>query len=159
MMLQFGASLTDDTRSVNYDRNTFIIKATDLFEWSTKRLTKRLKTISSTWCFVNPCKSAWCWPGYDWLTKWYSANGLYYKHVMIVMAIVSHAGKWCHNLEHHSRGLVYDRMFSVPKSNCNCVYNYGITYGQYSIPMIVIYDIHYACHKFYHDHRMGLLMC
>jgi len=27
-MLQFGASLTDDTRSVNYDRNTFIIQAT-----------------------------------------------------------------------------------------------------------------------------------
>jgi len=27
--LQFGASLTDDTRSVNYDRNTFIIQATD----------------------------------------------------------------------------------------------------------------------------------
>ncbi len=27
-MLQFGVSLTDDTRSVNYDRNTFIIKAT-----------------------------------------------------------------------------------------------------------------------------------
>jgi hypothetical protein len=30
-MLQFAASLTDDTRSVNYDRNTFIIQATDLF--------------------------------------------------------------------------------------------------------------------------------
>ncbi len=30
MMLQFGASLTDDTRSVNYDRNTFTIQATDL---------------------------------------------------------------------------------------------------------------------------------
>jgi hypothetical protein len=28
-MLQFGASLTDNTRSVNYDRNTFIIQATD----------------------------------------------------------------------------------------------------------------------------------
>ncbi len=27
-MLQFGASLTDDTRSVNYDRNMFIIQAT-----------------------------------------------------------------------------------------------------------------------------------
>ncbi len=27
-MLQFGASLTDDTRSVNYDHNTFIIQAT-----------------------------------------------------------------------------------------------------------------------------------
>jgi hypothetical protein len=26
--LQFGASLTDDTRSVNYDHNTFIIQAT-----------------------------------------------------------------------------------------------------------------------------------
>jgi hypothetical protein len=28
-MLQFGASLTDNTRGVNYDRNTFIIQATD----------------------------------------------------------------------------------------------------------------------------------
>ncbi len=27
-MLQFGASLTDDTWSVNYDRSTFIIQAT-----------------------------------------------------------------------------------------------------------------------------------
>jgi len=26
--LQFGASLTDDTRSFNYDRKTFIIQAT-----------------------------------------------------------------------------------------------------------------------------------
>ncbi len=31
VMLQFGASLTDDTRSVNYDRNTFIIQATVFF--------------------------------------------------------------------------------------------------------------------------------
>jgi hypothetical protein len=30
-MLQFGASLTIDARSVNYDRNIFIIQATDLF--------------------------------------------------------------------------------------------------------------------------------
>ncbi len=29
-MLQFGASLTDNTRSVNYDLNTFIIQATGL---------------------------------------------------------------------------------------------------------------------------------
>ncbi len=28
MTLQFGASLTDDTRSANYDHNTFIIQAT-----------------------------------------------------------------------------------------------------------------------------------
>ncbi len=28
-MLQFGASLTDDNSSVNYDRNMFIIQATD----------------------------------------------------------------------------------------------------------------------------------
>jgi hypothetical protein len=27
--LQFGVSLTDDTRSVNYDHNTFIIQATE----------------------------------------------------------------------------------------------------------------------------------
>ena len=27
-MLQFGVSLTDDTNSVNYDRNMFIIQAT-----------------------------------------------------------------------------------------------------------------------------------
>ncbi len=32
-MLQFGASLTDDTRSINYDRNTFIIQATGEVEW------------------------------------------------------------------------------------------------------------------------------
>ncbi len=30
-MLQIVASLTDDTRSVNYDRNTFIIQATERF--------------------------------------------------------------------------------------------------------------------------------
>ncbi len=30
MTLQFGASLTDDTRSVNYDRNTFIIQVPGL---------------------------------------------------------------------------------------------------------------------------------
>ncbi len=29
MTLQFGASLTDNARSINYDRNTFIIQATD----------------------------------------------------------------------------------------------------------------------------------
>ncbi len=28
-MLQFGALLTDDTSSVNYDNNMFIIQATD----------------------------------------------------------------------------------------------------------------------------------
>jgi hypothetical protein len=28
--LQFGASLTDDSRSVNYDHNMFIIQATDV---------------------------------------------------------------------------------------------------------------------------------
>ena len=33
-MLQFGASLTDDTRSINYDRNTVIIQATGLWELS-----------------------------------------------------------------------------------------------------------------------------
>ncbi len=31
MTLKFGASLTDDTSSINYDRNMFIIKATGLF--------------------------------------------------------------------------------------------------------------------------------
>jgi hypothetical protein len=30
VMLQFGASLTDKARSVNYDRNMFIIQATGL---------------------------------------------------------------------------------------------------------------------------------
>jgi hypothetical protein len=29
VMLQFGTSLTDDASSVNYDRNMFIIKATE----------------------------------------------------------------------------------------------------------------------------------
>ncbi len=31
MMLQFGASLTYDTSSINYNRNMFIIQATELF--------------------------------------------------------------------------------------------------------------------------------
>jgi hypothetical protein len=31
-MLHFGASLTDDTSSVNYDRNLFIIHATGLLD-------------------------------------------------------------------------------------------------------------------------------
>ncbi len=30
-MLQFGASLTDDTRSVNYNHNIVIIQATGVF--------------------------------------------------------------------------------------------------------------------------------
>ncbi len=39
MMLQIGASLTDDARSVNYDRNTFMIQATGSAEVN-KRETK-----------------------------------------------------------------------------------------------------------------------
>ncbi len=35
MTLQFGASLTDDTRSVNYDCNTFIIQATGVSNMAT----------------------------------------------------------------------------------------------------------------------------
>ena len=35
MTLQFGASLTDDTRSVNYDCNTFIIQATGVSNTAT----------------------------------------------------------------------------------------------------------------------------
>ncbi len=31
-MVQFGASLTDNTRSVNYDHNTFITQATVVHE-------------------------------------------------------------------------------------------------------------------------------
>jgi hypothetical protein len=31
-MLQIVASLTDDTRSVNYERNTFIIQATGFIQ-------------------------------------------------------------------------------------------------------------------------------
>jgi hypothetical protein len=33
--LQFGASLTDDAGSVNYDRNTFIIQATAIISMTT----------------------------------------------------------------------------------------------------------------------------
>ncbi len=32
-MLQFGASLTEDTSSVNYNRNMFIIQATGIICW------------------------------------------------------------------------------------------------------------------------------
>ena len=39
MTLQFEASLTDDARSVNYDRNTFIIQATGSAE-ANRRETK-----------------------------------------------------------------------------------------------------------------------
>jgi len=46
-MLQFGASLTDDTRSVNYDHNTFIIQATE----------QALNCIFSTTFFVSINKS------------------------------------------------------------------------------------------------------
>jgi hypothetical protein len=31
VMLQFGASLTYDTNSINYDRNMFIVQATGAF--------------------------------------------------------------------------------------------------------------------------------
>jgi hypothetical protein len=43
-MLQFGASLTDDIRSVNYDRNTFIIQATGIPNWAKL---ERLSLVSS----------------------------------------------------------------------------------------------------------------
>ncbi len=39
-MLQFGASPTDDTRSVNYDRNMFIIQATGFILSANIGLTK-----------------------------------------------------------------------------------------------------------------------
>ncbi len=40
MTLQFGASPTDDTRSVNYDRNMFIIQATGFILSANIGLTK-----------------------------------------------------------------------------------------------------------------------
>jgi hypothetical protein len=46
-MLQFGASLTDDTRSVNYDCNTFIIQATGLLFLSKAR--SYLSGVSLCW--------------------------------------------------------------------------------------------------------------
>jgi hypothetical protein len=36
-MLQFGASLTDDASSVNYDRNMFIIQATGVLVMKKKK--------------------------------------------------------------------------------------------------------------------------
>ncbi len=57
-MLQFGASLTDDTRSINYDCNTFIIQATGCifdpveilslhFLWMTKNCLKDILRITT----------------------------------------------------------------------------------------------------------------
>jgi hypothetical protein len=42
-MLQIVASLTDDTRSVNYDRNTFIIQATGQSLGLTNRVVEHKK--------------------------------------------------------------------------------------------------------------------
>ncbi len=48
MTLQFGASLTDDTRSVNYDRNMFIIQATGVFVVkANNKVTDNIKDTSS----------------------------------------------------------------------------------------------------------------
>jgi hypothetical protein len=52
-MLQFGASLTDDASSVNYDHNMFIIKATGLLkileqaEWVCQEQTFQLIRLPS----------------------------------------------------------------------------------------------------------------
>jgi hypothetical protein len=51
-MLQFGASLTDDTRSVNYNRNTFIIQAKE-------REVEMMKNVAS---FMN--NPFYWFPGY-----------------------------------------------------------------------------------------------
>ncbi len=44
-MLQFGVSLTDDTRSINYDRNMFIIQATDVSKYEYMFVYKQLFTF------------------------------------------------------------------------------------------------------------------
>ncbi len=45
-MLQFGASLTYNTSSVNYDRNMFIIQATDHI-WNQKVLREMTEKIQN----------------------------------------------------------------------------------------------------------------
>ncbi len=47
-MLQFGASLTYDTSSDNYNCNMFIIQATGLIVGSKARIVRRLKQIQLT---------------------------------------------------------------------------------------------------------------
>ncbi len=50
-MLQFGASLADDTSSVNYDRNMFIIQATELMPTTASLINAWCKNASN---FVIP---------------------------------------------------------------------------------------------------------
>ena len=50
-MLQIVASLTDDTRSVNYDRNTFIIQATGKLDPDLKRVELLFHLKGGSACF------------------------------------------------------------------------------------------------------------
>ncbi len=52
-MLQFGASLTDDTRSVNYDRNTFITQATGYAARSINYAEKSVMVLTLGACTIK----------------------------------------------------------------------------------------------------------
>ncbi len=66
MVLQFGASLTDDTRSINYNHNMFTIQATGghdsnillkLFSFSTPVLIRHMLELNTVvfrhWCLLH----------------------------------------------------------------------------------------------------------
>ncbi len=79
MTLQFGASLTDDTRSVNYDHNMFIIQATGLTIltlYTTATLTcydsVKNVTVQST-SFTFPSTAITLNPGTVLYTFWHRA--------------------------------------------------------------------------------------
>ncbi len=63
-MLQFGASLTDDVRSVNYDRNTIIVQATGLISVTACKLLMNMLSISAenfwTWATQHAEKVSKC---------------------------------------------------------------------------------------------------
>ncbi len=70
-MLQIVVSLTDDTRSINYDRNTFIIQATVTVRFICRRfVTKKSKCLTITdeeksfFTLIDICMKICCfvWP-------------------------------------------------------------------------------------------------
>jgi hypothetical protein len=48
-MLQFGASLTDDASSVNYDRNVFIIQTTGVIENGRVGIVEVFSALTLNW--------------------------------------------------------------------------------------------------------------
>ncbi len=61
MTLQFGASLTYDTSSVNYDRNMFIIQATDVAHILKNTMKRLLKKLISNFFFTKLVISFCCY--------------------------------------------------------------------------------------------------